>query len=179
MSPSARAGKVSRRNFSRALARDKRSWSLWNARPELPIGQSYPWLPMCKRLTPFQASIFLRDNGSRVKKKYCPSWLINKRWGGGSSEARQRSNGHGPLHAKGDYGKRDLKGRWHFFTALLWPTCANCTRNWISPSSWIPLARWRQCWARPQSGLSLSTERYIRLVRIRQINRRSWVIDDI
>lgn len=71
--------------------------------------------------------------------------------------------------AKGIWKGVDISSRRYYCPRVL----TYCTRNWISLSFWIPHTWWRQCWTRPRSGLSLSTERYIRLVRIQQINCRS------
>lgn len=170
MSPGVRAGKASRRNFSRALARKT---ILIVMKRATDVTYRYSWLPMCKR--DLISGLHFSSRQWIVWKKVLPfvarKWAARWRLVGGRM-------GTATMHAKGDYGKRDLKGRRHFFAALLSPTCANCTRNWIFLSSWVPLARWRQWWARPQSGLSLSAERYIRLVHIRQKNCQSWVIDD-
>lgn len=74
--------KASRRNFSRALARKT---ILIVMKLATDVTYRYSWSPMCKRPTSFQASIFLRDNGS-YGKKCCPSWLVSERREGGSPE---------------------------------------------------------------------------------------------
>lgn len=82
MSPSVRAGKVSRRNFSRALARQTiliivKYVTEVTYRPIvfLVVNARDGW-------PHFQATIFLRDNRSRGKE-CCPSWLLSERRGGG------------------------------------------------------------------------------------------------
>jgi len=56
-----------------------------------------------ERLTSFQAFIFLSlATIDRAEKVRCPSWLVSERQKGDSSEVE---HGHGPTHAKGDYGK--------------------------------------------------------------------------
>lgn len=138
MSSSMPAGKVSRRNFSPALVRQTILIFMKCA-----TGVTYR--PIVFLVANVQAADLISNLhfSSRqwvARKKILPfvayKWTARRRLVGGRS-------GHGPMHAKGDYGKRDLKGRWHFFAALLLPTCANCTRNWISLSSWVSLARWR------------------------------------
>lgn len=162
MSPSVCAQEKSHVVISHVPSQDKRSWSLWNVATGITYRLVVFLVRQCASGWPhFRPPFFLRNNGSCGEK----SAALRGSWVSGEEEAR-RSNGHGPMCTRREImAKGTWRGRRRFFAALLLPTCANCTRNWISLSSWVPLARWRQCWARPQSGLSLSTERYIRLVR--------------
>lgn len=138
MSSSVPAGKVSH-NFSRALARQ-------TILIFMKCATDVTYRPIVFLVANVQATDLISNLhfSSRqwiARKKMLPfvayKWTARRRLVGGRS-------GHGPMHAKGDYGKRDLKGRRHFFAALLLPTCANCTRkNWISLSFWVLLARWR------------------------------------
>jgi len=169
MSPGV-AGKISRCSFSRALAR-----------------QTILIIMKCATDVTYRPIVFLVNVQAAdlisglhfflrqwiVQKKVllfvAYKWAVKrrlKRFGGrmGTAWCTRRK-----IIAKGIWKGVDISSRRYYCPRVL----TYCTRNWISLSFWIPHTWWRRCWARPRSGLSLRTERYIRLVRIQQINCRS------
>lgn len=168
MSSSARAGKASR-NFSRALAR-----------------QTILSIIKCATGVTYRPIVFLRQRASGCWPHFKPPFfsatmdaekkvlpfveLMSERRGGGSSEvewARPDAR-EGRLWQKGPWRGVDISSRYY---------CPRALTVQLNLSFVLGLVRWRRR-ARPQAELSLGTMHH-RLVCIRQINCRSWVIDDV
>lgn len=167
------AQEKSRVVISHVPSQDKRSWLLWNATTDV------TYRPIVFPVANVRAADLISDLhfSSRqwlARKKVLPfvarKWAARRRLVGGRMGTARCTRRE--IMAKGTWRGVGISSRRHYRPRALTVRAIESLF-----SSWVPLARRR--WARPQSGLSLSAERYIRLVRIWQKNCRSWVIDDV
>ena len=146
--------------ISHVPSQDKRTWLLWNAWPTLPIGQSCSYSPICKRLTSFQTSIFLRYNGScgKVLPFVARKWAARRRLGDRMGTARCTRR---EIMAKGTWRGVGISSRRYYRPRIL---TVRAIESLLCPES--RSFGDDNAELRPQSGLSFNVERYIRPVRI-------------